>query len=118
MSDDDTDDEITTNAVQVERMAYHHFIPASPTDFTISPMLGQQAQFFPVGYGNQQFANALQSSIRLALKEAAAPALLSGQTRDPVQTAEDEPVVHLEGNELWGQFHKVGTEMVITKSGR
>ncbi|XP_002662050.2 T-box transcription factor TBX3 [Danio rerio] len=99
-------------------MAYHHFIPASPTDFTISPMLGQQAQFFPVGYGHQQFANALQSSIRLALKESAAPALLSGRTRDPVQTPEDEPVVHLEGNELWGQFHKVGTEMVITKSGR
>ena len=24
----------------------------------------------------------------------------------------------LEGNELWKQFHKLGTEMVITKSGR
>ncbi|XP_016402676.1 T-box transcription factor TBX3-like, partial [Sinocyclocheilus rhinocerous] len=31
---------------------------------------------------------------------------------------EDDPVVHLEGKELWGQFHKSGTEMVITKSGR
>jgi len=31
---------------------------------------------------------------------------------------EDEPKVHLEAKELWRQFHKHGTEMVITKSGR
>ncbi|KAK3514749.1 hypothetical protein QTP70_029800 [Hemibagrus guttatus] len=31
---------------------------------------------------------------------------------------EEEPVVHLEGMELWRQFHRIGTEMVITKSGR
>ncbi|KAF5899117.1 T-box transcription factor TBX3-like isoform X4, partial [Clarias magur] len=31
---------------------------------------------------------------------------------------EEEPVVHLEGMDLWRQFHRIGTEMVITKSGR
>ena len=31
---------------------------------------------------------------------------------------EDEPKVYLEAGELWRQFHKSGTEMVITKSGR
>ncbi|XP_056135541.1 T-box transcription factor TBX3 [Lampris incognitus] len=31
---------------------------------------------------------------------------------------EDDPKVHLEGRDLWQQFHKFGTEMVITKSGR
>ncbi|XP_047447609.1 T-box transcription factor TBX3 [Mugil cephalus] len=32
--------------------------------------------------------------------------------------AEDEPKVYLEASDLWRQFHKCGTEMVITKSGR
>ncbi|XP_042611067.1 T-box transcription factor TBX3-like [Cyprinus carpio] len=99
-------------------MAYNHLIPASPTDLTVSSMLGQQSQFFPIGYGKQQFANVLHNSIRLALKEAASPAHLSVETRDPGLAPEDDPVVHLEGKELWGQFHRSGTEMVITKSGR
>ena len=30
----------------------------------------------------------------------------------------DDPKVNLESRELWEQFHKIGTEMVITKSGR
>ena len=30
----------------------------------------------------------------------------------------DDPKVTLESKELWAQFHKLGTEMVITKSGR
>lgn len=30
----------------------------------------------------------------------------------------DDPKVTLESKELWEQFHKLGTEMVITKSGR
>ncbi|CAO1436950.1 unnamed protein product [Diamesa serratosioi] len=31
---------------------------------------------------------------------------------------DDDPKVTLEGKELWEKFHKLGTEMVITKSGR
>lgn len=31
---------------------------------------------------------------------------------------QDDPKVELEGKELWETFHKLGTEMVITKSGR
>ena len=30
----------------------------------------------------------------------------------------DDPKVNLEHKELWAEFHKQGTEMVITKSGR
>ena len=30
----------------------------------------------------------------------------------------DDPKVILEAKELWEQFHDIGTEMVITKSGR
>jgi hypothetical protein len=31
---------------------------------------------------------------------------------------EEDPRVMLEGRDLWDQFHSIGTEMVITKSGR
>ncbi|XP_026177893.1 T-box transcription factor TBX3 isoform X2 [Mastacembelus armatus] len=34
------------------------------------------------------------------------------------EVTEDEPKVYLESRDLWRQFHKCGTEMVITKSGR
>ena len=34
------------------------------------------------------------------------------------QDVHDDPKVDLEGKDLWDQFHKCGTEMVITKSGR
>ncbi|KAF1388738.1 hypothetical protein PFLUV_G00065750 [Perca fluviatilis] len=34
------------------------------------------------------------------------------------ETTEDEPKLYLEASDLWTQFHKCGTEMVITKSGR
>nr|XP_046242121.1 T-box transcription factor TBX2-like [Scatophagus argus] len=41
------------------------------------------------------------------------PEILEGKER-----TEDEPRVYLEAGDLWRQFHKYGTEMVITKSGR
>uniref|UniRef100_A0A8C5HNP1 T-box transcription factor TBX3-like n=1 Tax=Gouania willdenowi TaxID=441366 RepID=A0A8C5HNP1_GOUWI len=41
------------------------------------------------------------------------PRLLDNQ-----EPTEDEPRVYLEASDLWRQFHKYGTEMVITKSGR
>ncbi|XP_077532775.1 uncharacterized protein LOC144145145 isoform X2 [Haemaphysalis longicornis] len=31
---------------------------------------------------------------------------------------QDDPKVNLEGKDLWGRFHELGTEMIITKSGR
>ncbi|KAJ7309622.1 hypothetical protein JRQ81_007676 [Phrynocephalus forsythii] len=40
------------------------------------------------------------------------------KTLEPEEDVEDDPKVHLEAKELWEQFHKRGTEMVITKSGR
>ncbi|XP_064792555.1 T-box transcription factor TBX3-like [Oncorhynchus masou masou] len=39
----------------------------------------------------------------------------TGGTED---ATEDDPKVNLEARDLWTQFHKFGTEMVITKSGR
>lgn len=33
-------------------------------------------------------------------------------------SVQDDPKVELDANELWKRFHELGTEMVITKSGR
>lgn len=41
-----------------------------------------------------------------------------GERCPNLETTEDEPNVYLEASDLWCQFHKHGTEMVITKSGR
>ena len=51
------------------------------------------------------------SMLRMGLP---APPMDSGVDPD----VKDDPGADLEGNELWKQFHKLGTEMVITKSGR
>ncbi|KAM7397729.1 hypothetical protein PAMA_005857 [Pampus argenteus] len=40
------------------------------------------------------------------------------QSLHPEEGLEDDPKVTLESKNLWNEFHKMGTEMVITKSGR
>lgn len=55
---------------------------------------------------------------RLARRTAAdGGAALRGH--QPVQEVlDDEPMVTLDSQSLWSEFHERGTEMVITKSGR
>ena len=45
-------------------------------------------------------------------------ARISNIDLDQNQNVKDDPKVNLEHKELWSEFHKHGTEMVITKSGR
>lgn len=40
------------------------------------------------------------------------------ETLEEGEMTEDEPKVYLEASDLWTQFQKCATEMVITKSGR
>ena len=35
-----------------------------------------------------------------------------------VRRGSEDPAVKLESSQLWEEFHHIGTEMVITKSGR
>lgn len=51
------------------------------------------------------------------LEQLEGPMRLSSPSLQPVRV-QDEPMVQLEGAELWDRFHNIGTEMVITKSGR
>ncbi|XP_062815588.1 T-box transcription factor TBX2 isoform X2 [Anolis carolinensis] len=128
-------------------MAYHPFHAPRPSDFPMSAFLAAaQPSFFPALALPPAAAAALAkplpepadavaglhaaSAAALAhhahahahphAHPAAAPHLraLKGLEPEEEMGAEDDPKVTLEAKELWDQFHKLGTEMVITKSGR
>uniref|UniRef100_A0A286XW10 T-box transcription factor 3 n=1 Tax=Cavia porcellus TaxID=10141 RepID=A0A286XW10_CAVPO len=116
-------------------MAYHPFLPHRAPDFAMSAVLGHQPPFFPAltlppnGATALSLPGALAKPIMDQLVGAAetgipfsslgpqAP-LRPLKALEPEEEVEDDPKVHLEAKELWDQFHKRGTEMVITKSGR
>ncbi|XP_061073465.1 T-box transcription factor TBX2b-like [Conger conger] len=108
-------------------MAYHPFHAHRPTDFPMSAFLtAAQPSFFP---GLTLPPGALTKPLPdHALSEAGLhPALTRHhqtahlralKSLEPEEDVEDDPKVTLEAKDLWDQFHKSGTEMVITKSGR
>ncbi|XP_046695681.1 T-box transcription factor TBX3a isoform X1 [Silurus meridionalis] len=117
-------------------MAYHPFLPNRGPEFAMSAMLGHQPPFFPAlalpPNGSLSLPGALGKPIMDQLMgtsdsglhfsslghQAAAAHLRPLKTLEPEEEVEDDPKVHLEAKELWELFHKCGTEMVITKSGR
>uniref|UniRef100_A0A8C8R6W5 T-box transcription factor 3 n=1 Tax=Pelusios castaneus TaxID=367368 RepID=A0A8C8R6W5_9SAUR len=118
-------------------MAYHPFLSHRAPDFAMSAVLGHQPPFFPAlalppnGAAAlslpgalakpimDQLVGAAESGIPFSsLGHQAAAHLRPLKTLEPEEEVEDDPKVHLEAKELWEQFHKRGTEMVITKSGR
>ncbi|KAM6985937.1 T-box transcription factor TBX3a isoform 2-T2 [Aplochiton taeniatus] len=122
--------------IQGTSMAYHPFMPHRGPEFAMSAMLGHQPPFFPAlalpHNGSLSLPGALGKPIMDQLMgateaglhfsslghQAAAAHLRPLKTLEPEEEVEDDPKVHLEAKELWETFHKRGTEMVITKSGR
>ncbi|KAL3041696.1 hypothetical protein OYC64_019807 [Pagothenia borchgrevinki] len=122
--------------IQGSSMAYHPFMPHRGPEFAMSAMLGHQPPFFPAlalqhggslslpgGLGKpimDQLMGAAESGLHFSSlgHQAAAAHLRPMKTLEPEEEVEDDPKVHLEAKELWELFHKRGTEMVITKSGR
>ncbi|XP_011480082.1 T-box transcription factor TBX3 isoform X1 [Oryzias latipes] len=122
--------------IQGSSMAYHPFIPHRGPEFAMSAMLGHQPPFFPAlalpPNGSLSLPGALGKPIMDQLMgaaetglhfsslghQAAAAHLRPMKSLEPEEEVEDDPKVHLEAKELWELFHKKGTEMVITKSGR
>ncbi|XP_076855250.1 T-box transcription factor TBX3 [Brachyhypopomus gauderio] len=100
-------------------MSFHPFLPVQPSDFSIGAMLGHRPPFLPVVGCGKPILEQLESSTEMSSRGRKVPSS-HPQPRDTAEhhEFEDDPVVHLESTELWGQFHKIGTEMVITKSGR
>ncbi|KAI9543731.1 hypothetical protein NQZ68_008778 [Dissostichus eleginoides] len=103
---------------------------------------GEEPQIFPTRlgdsarHGNILSGPSLFSAMALASRSSTDPGLDAGAVPVTLQSqqeqilcrppgileerglTEDEPKVYLEAKNLWTQFHKFGTEMVITKSGR
>ncbi|XP_026066353.1 T-box transcription factor TBX3-like isoform X1 [Carassius auratus] len=120
--------------IQGSSMAYHPFLPHRGPEFAMSAMLGHQPPFFPAlglpPSGSLSLPGALGKPIMEQLMGAAETGLHFSslghhtahlrplKTLEPEEEVEDDPKVHLEAKELWELFHKRGTEMVITKSGR
>ncbi|CAN7986686.1 unnamed protein product [Ixodes hexagonus] len=105
----------------------------SPSDFSMHSILSQQPPYLPLGLPHAVFPGAPQLFPKLA---GVVPPPLPGQgqiTPEELLAArhlrppgfepeddgvQDDPKVNLEGKDLWGRFHELGTEMIITKSGR
>ncbi|XP_024261203.2 T-box transcription factor TBX3 isoform X4 [Oncorhynchus tshawytscha] len=122
--------------IQGTSMAYHPFLPHRGPEFAMSAMLGHHPPFFPAlalphngslslpgALGKpimDQLMGAAESGLHFSSlgHQAAAAHLRPLKTLEPEEEIEDDPKVHLEAKELWETFHKRGTEMVITKSGR
>lgn len=111
-------------------MAYHPFHAHRPTDFPMSAFLAAaQPSFFPAltlppgaltkPIPDHTLAGAAEAGLHPALSHHHQAAhLRSLKSLEPEEEVEDDPKVTLEAKDLWDQFHKLGTEMVITKSGR
>ncbi|XP_048857437.1 T-box transcription factor TBX2-like [Brienomyrus brachyistius] len=111
-------------------MAYQPFHPHRPADFPVSAFLSAaQPSFFPAltlptgslgkPIAEQAFAAAAEAGLNTLGHHQQAAHLRSLKSFESAgEEAEDDPKVTLEAKELWDQFHKIGTEMVITKSGR
>ncbi|KAK1786000.1 hypothetical protein P4O66_017750 [Electrophorus voltai] len=111
-------------------MAYHPFHAHRPTDFPMSAFLAAaQPSLFPAlalppgaltkPIPDHALAGAAEAALHPALSHHHQAAhLRSLKSLEPEEEVEDDPKVTLEAKDLWDQFHKLGTEMVITKSGR
>ncbi|XP_029963925.1 T-box transcription factor TBX2b isoform X1 [Salarias fasciatus] len=110
-------------------MAYHPFHAHRPTDFPMSAFLAAaQPSFFPAlslppgaltkPIPDHGLAGAAEAGLHPALSHHQAAHLRGMKSLEPEEEVDDDPKVTLEAKDLWDQFHKLGTEMVITKSGR
>nr|XP_046163030.1 T-box transcription factor TBX2b-like isoform X1 [Oncorhynchus gorbuscha] len=111
-------------------MAYHPFHAHRPADFPMSAFLAAaQPSFFhglTLSHGalskpltDHALSGAAEAGLHAALgHHHQAAHLRSLKSLEPEEEVEDDPKVTLEAKDLWDQFHKIGTEMVITKSGR
>ncbi|XP_062329127.1 T-box transcription factor TBX2b [Osmerus eperlanus] len=111
-------------------MAYHPFHAHRPTDFPMSAFLAAaQPSFFPAltlppgaltkPISDHALAGAAEAGLHPSLSHHHQAAhLRSLKSLEPDEEVDDDPKVTLEAKDLWDQFHKIGTEMVITKSGR
>lgn len=113
---------------RADAMAYHPFQTNRPGAFPLTAFLASaQPSFFPA-LPFPEAASLSEPLSEQAASDAGLHAALgrqhqpvhqrSSKSLQPEEGLEDDPKVTLESKNLWNEFHKMGTEMVITKSGR
>nr|XP_046267712.1 T-box transcription factor TBX2b-like [Scatophagus argus] len=106
-------------------MAYHPFQSHCRGASSLSNFFASQPPFFPA----HTFPNAASLSEPQSEQAATDAGLHAGLGLQPVHSLSledlrpeegpaDDPKVTLDAQNLWREFHNLGTEMVITKSGR
>lgn len=104
-------------------MAYHPLHAYRPGALPWSAFFtATQPSFFPEvaslseSLSEQDASNAgLHAALRHQHQPAHPRSVKSLQSEEEL---DDDPKVTLDSKNLWNEFHKMGTEMVITKSGR
>ncbi|XP_077579282.1 T-box transcription factor TBX2b [Stigmatopora nigra] len=109
-------------------MAYQPFHMHRMSDFPMSAFLAaSQPSFFPgltLPPGSltksipEHSLAATETGLHPMISHHQSAQLCSTKTLEPEEEGDDDPKATLEAKDLWDQFHKLGTEMVITKSGR
>ncbi|XP_069357008.1 optomotor-blind protein-like isoform X6 [Maniola hyperantus] len=97
-----------------DAVAFHPLLAPRPSDFSVSALLTAGA-LPPPPYLPAALAAAAALSAPCPLLKPPPPPYAPLPPDDDGVT--DDPKVTLEGKDLWEKFHKLGTEMVITKSG-
>lgn len=84
------------------------------------PFTSSQHQPFPLKFTPQSFAlpPSRNEHNQLFIPGQYFPINKPLRAIEPEGFCRDDPKVELESKELWDKFYKLGTEMVITKSGR
>ncbi|XP_054612127.1 T-box transcription factor TBX3-like isoform X2 [Dunckerocampus dactyliophorus] len=103
-------------------MAYYPFQAQRPTVPLPTLLSAAQPTFHPALCAPDVAASRAEAERQPVGSEAGLHAALSRQHQAtplrPLKNLSDDPKVTLESKDLWNEFHKMGTEMVITKSGR
>jgi len=119
------------NPESIGQMAYNPFLLHRASDYSgMNSLLAAQANYLPslaASFQHPGLASSILPKLQQSMGRAGlTPAdLLGYQHLRPIRSLEppeaevnDDPKVELEGKDLWEQFNNLGTEMVITKSGR
>ncbi|XP_039870648.1 T-box transcription factor TBX3-like [Simochromis diagramma] len=109
-------------------MAYYPFQIRGPGALSLSAFLTSAQPSFPAAPTFPDVASFSKSLSEQAPPDAGLHAGLGCQNEavqqrslkrlEPEEWLDEDPKVTLESKNLWSEFHKIGTEMVITKSGR
>ncbi|GFY59026.1 t-box transcription factor TBX2 [Trichonephila inaurata madagascariensis] len=104
-------------------MAYHPFLlPPRPSDFSVNSILTPPPHhYLPAAAFHSLPPPPLFPKPPLTPEDVLPPHLrpsIRGLEPPEDDGVKDDPKVTLESKDLWDQFHALGTEMVITKSGR